>query len=163
MIWIVNFLLNRSYGAVFCVCAENTADNTGIFSYVWAALTQSHGLLCSSSPLNSKEAGAAQGVGRGHSQGTLPQLTKGTIPNCSICCFKKMVPLFPLPRLILGDLIFLLWRIDYIYVFFSSNFAQATGLQILAREEGYLLTLLLQLCACREKNLMVSGQWVADV
>lgn len=28
----VNFLLNRSYGAVFCVSAENSADNTGIFS-----------------------------------------------------------------------------------------------------------------------------------
>ena len=47
------------------------------FSYCWAVLTQSEGLFCFSPYSTSEEAGGGQEAGRGHSQDSWPQLTKG--------------------------------------------------------------------------------------
>jgi len=59
------------------ICAGNGVDNTAIFSYCWAALTQSQGLFCSSHHPVSDWAAGAQEAGRRHSQDSWPQLTKG--------------------------------------------------------------------------------------
>ena len=49
----------------------------GCVSYCWAALAQRQGLFCSSLCPTSEQAGGAEGVGRGHSQDSWPQLTQG--------------------------------------------------------------------------------------
>ena len=49
----------------------------GCVSYCWAGLAQRQGLFCSSLCPTSEQAGGAQGVGRGHSQDSWPQLTQG--------------------------------------------------------------------------------------
>ena len=45
----VNFLHSSWYGAMFWICAENSADTQRCFSSCWAVLNQSQGLFCFSS------------------------------------------------------------------------------------------------------------------
>ena len=56
---------------------QTVLTTQGCFLYCWAVLTQTHGLLCLSPHPTGKQAEAAQEAGRGHSQDSRPQLTKG--------------------------------------------------------------------------------------
>lgn len=61
-------------------------DTTGIFSYCWAVLAQCQGLLCFSGCPNRELARGVQGVGKGHSWDSWPQLTTSifqTIWHCA--------------------------------------------------------------------------------
>lgn len=53
----------------------------GCFSYFWSEYTQSQGIFCLSHHSASEEALDAQESGRGQSQDTWPQLTKGIFHN----------------------------------------------------------------------------------
>ena len=71
------FFIVASMGMCFAFVLRTVLIAQGCFSYCWAVLTQSQGLCCSSPHPASEEAGGAQGVGRGHSRDSWPQLTKG--------------------------------------------------------------------------------------
>ena len=64
-------------GLCFGFVLRTVLITQGCFCYCWAVLTQSQGLFCSSHHPTSEWAGGAQGVGRGHSRDSWPQLTKG--------------------------------------------------------------------------------------
>ena len=64
----INFLHGSQYQSMFCICAENSVDDTGVFSLLLSsAYTESRPFLLLTCPV-SERAGGAQGAGRRHNQ-----------------------------------------------------------------------------------------------
>lgn len=89
-----NFLHSGYYGAMFSVCAGNSVDNTrvGVFC-CWAALVQCH----------QHRGWSAQELGRTHTWGRWPQLTRGI--SHTIWCIAQCIVLWKekgkMPRVML--------------------------------------------------------------
>lgn len=71
----VIFFLIPSIGLFFEFMLNRSLIIQGCLGYYWAALAQSQDIFCFSAHLSSKQAGGAQGAGRGHSWDTWAQLT----------------------------------------------------------------------------------------
>lgn len=77
LVWSRGNFLQVASVQLFCICSDNSADNTGVFLLLLSRADTEPRLFCFSPHLGTKEAGDVQEAGRGHNQNSPSKLTIG--------------------------------------------------------------------------------------